>query len=247
MSFIYKAISSTTMGLNIYERSVYHAPAYDVTALQVPGRSGDLLIPNNRYANKTITYKGFVNTGAGYTELSAALVALKAWLCSDAGTYHQLHDTYDPLFYREAYISGETAVNIVHQSDKGATVTVTFSAKPFMYESAGISYTITSPGYDVVNPYKFVALPKMTITMAGAVDLLLISGGVGYTWSIQSYTGDLIVDSEEMDWYTSTGLMNDKVTASVGNEFPKLYPGTSRIGWDGNVSKIVLNARWRTL
>lgn len=244
MSFTYDGQNSDFMGLNIYERSVYNAAAYDVTALQVPGRSGDLLIPNNRYANKTVTYKGFLHTGTSYSDLSTALVALKSWLCADAGHYHRLTDNYDITYYRQAYISGETAISIVHQRDKGVEVTVTFSAKPFMYDRVGNLYTITSNSFPVTNPNGFPSLPLMTISMSGAVDLSIYTGGVHHVWNIQSYTGDLIVDSELMDWYTETELMNDKVT---GTGFPVLQPGPSMISWTGNVSKIVLDARWRTL
>ena len=141
MSFTYRGTSSDTMFFNVTERQVYNAPAFDVNAIEVPGRSGDVLNSQNRFKNKQITYTGFLRAQdfPGATErekLSRGLRNLKAWICGDAGKYHDLTDDYDPGFIRRAFVSGETAVNEILDQPDGVTITVTFYAEPFMYEDS---------------------------------------------------------------------------------------------------------------
>lgn len=140
MSFIFNGVSSDTMKFNVTSRQVYNAPAYDLNAIEVPGRSGDLLNPQNRFKNKQISYTGFLKAsdfeGSTWREkLSTGLIQLKGWLCSDAGSYHELTDDYDPGFTRYGYISGETAISDIQDRPFGVTLTVTFNCKPYMYKA----------------------------------------------------------------------------------------------------------------
>ena len=245
MSFTYNGVSSDAKKLNITERHVYNAPDFDVQAIEVPGRSGDLLNPQNRYKNKTITYIGFVRSAdfAGATQwerMSAALRELKAWLCADAGTYHDLTDDYDPGYIRRAYISGETSIDLIHDRPNGATVTVTFNAQPFMYGPAYAGLVLTGGGGTITNPNGFASLPRIEITMSSSGTLTIGSK----SWTIGTYSGKLICDSETMDWYDTTQLRNSLVT---GSGWPVLEPGETTIFWTGGISKVKIIPRWRTL
>ena len=139
MSFTYRGTTSDSMFFNVTERQVYNAPAFDVNAIEVPGRSGDVLNSQQRFKNKTLVYTGFIRSSdfPGNTQwerLSRGLRNIKAWICGDAGKYHDLTDDYDPGFIRRAFVSGETAINILFDRPDGATITITFMAEPFMYE-----------------------------------------------------------------------------------------------------------------
>lgn len=141
MSFTYRGTSSDEMKFNVTERQVYNAPAFDVNAIEVPGRSGDVLNSQNRFKNKQITYTGFLRASdfPGDTKrerLSRGLRNLKAWICGDAGKYHDLTDDYDPGFIRRAFVSGETAITEIFDRPDGVTITITFYAEPFMYEDS---------------------------------------------------------------------------------------------------------------
>ena len=153
MSFTYRGTSSDSMFFNVTERQVYNAPAFDVNAIEVPGRSGDVLNSQNRYKNKTITYTGFLRSqdfpgSSKWEKLSRGLRNIKAWICGDAGKYHDLTDDYDPGYVRRAFVSGETAINILFDRPDGATITITFLAEPFMYE---VSEPIEVPESDTAS------------------------------------------------------------------------------------------------
>ena len=47
--FVYNGVSSLDMGLRIESKNVFSAPEYDVTFQSIPGRNGDLILPNGRY------------------------------------------------------------------------------------------------------------------------------------------------------------------------------------------------------
>ena len=148
MSFTWQGISSDTMKFNIDDRQVYNAPAFDVTAYEVPGRSGDLLDTQNRFKNKDVVYTGFLRSKdfAGttyYEKLSNGLRALKMWLLSNPGQYHDLTDDYDPGFVRKGFVFGETAIKEVGRNAFGSTIQVTFRCKPFMY-AATTPVTVTT-------------------------------------------------------------------------------------------------------
>lgn len=245
MSFTWDSVSSDTRKFNITERHVYNAPAYDMNGIEVPGRSGDILNPQNRFKNKVVTYTGYLRSkdfagSTTYEKLSTGVTELKAWLLSNAGAYHELTDTYDPGYTRIGYISGETSIEEVENRPFGVTINVSFNCKPFMYGLAASDTTLTTSGGTITNPNKFDSLPLIKITMSSGGTLTV----AGKTWTIGTYSGTLIVDSENMDWYDTNQLRNNLVT---GTGFPVLKPGSNTISWTGGISKVVITPRWRTL
>lgn len=240
MSFTYKGKCSDVMGFNITKRSVYNAPAFDINSVEVPGRSGDVLVSQNRYKNKNISYTGFLKAadfpGASQGErLSFGLRQLKGWLCSDVD-YHDLKDTYDIGFTRKAFISGETAISDVLDRPDGAELTVTFNCEPFIYKDEE-PYVLAAAG-GIYNPFEFDASPRLEITMTAAGSLTVGDK----TWNISTYSGTLIYDS--MDWYDASNLKNSIVT---GDGFPVLKPGKNNISWTGGISGVKIYPRFRTL
>ena len=49
--FTYNGISSADFGLHIESKNIFSAPEYDVSFQSIPGRSGDLIVSNNRFAS----------------------------------------------------------------------------------------------------------------------------------------------------------------------------------------------------
>ena len=244
MSFTYRGISSDTMKFNVTSREVYNAPAYSLNAIEVPGRSGDVLNPQNRYKNKAVKYTGFMREqdfqGATKRErLSAGTRALKAWLLSDAGKYNDLTDDYDPGFLRKAYLEGETAISEVLDLPIGVELTISFITEPFMYGPEVEDITLTGAG-TVENPNGFASQPLLALTMSGAGTLTIGSK----TWTIGAHNGVLYCDSRAMDWYDAGALKNNIVS---GSGFPVLEPGTNNISFGGGISQVVVTPRWRTL
>lgn len=54
--FTYNGRSSAEFGLHIEKKDVFSAPEYDAEFISIPGRSGDIINPNRRFANIKVTY-----------------------------------------------------------------------------------------------------------------------------------------------------------------------------------------------
>lgn len=77
--FVYNGVSSLDMGLRIESKNVFSAPEYDVTFQSIPGRNGDLILPNGRYPNVQVTYSVFL-PAKSIAELAEKITKVKAWL-----------------------------------------------------------------------------------------------------------------------------------------------------------------------
>lgn len=58
--FTYNGRSSAEFGLHIEKKDVFSAPEYDAEFISIPGRSGDIINPNRRFANIKVTYTVFL-------------------------------------------------------------------------------------------------------------------------------------------------------------------------------------------
>ena len=54
-SFTYNGVNSLDMGLRIESKNVFSAPQYEKKFQPIPGRDGDLILPNGRAPNVQVT------------------------------------------------------------------------------------------------------------------------------------------------------------------------------------------------
>ena len=238
-SFTYNGRSSADFGLHIEKKDVFSAPEYDAEFISVPGRSGDIINPNRRFANIKVTYTVFLarkNTAA----LAAALRDIKGWLYSEPDRYHELTDSYDAEYFRYGVISG--SLDIEEQLNKVGSFTVTFNCKPYKYSFAGQETVVAdSASLSVTNPTAFESRPYIKLYGSGAVTLNISSGGSTNSWTISSVDEYIEIDSELVNCYKGTVLKNDTVT---GDGFPTLQSGASTIACVGDVTRIEFIPRW---
>ena len=102
----------------------------------------------------------------------------------------------------------------------------------------------TQSGSTVTNPESFESLPILTLTGEGTVTLTIQGGGQNKSWVFTGLDGSIVCDSEQMNFYSGTAPMNDKVS---GDGFPRLQPGVNTISWVGTVTSLVVQPRWVTL
>ena len=240
--FVYNGVSSLDMGLRIESKKVFSAPEYDVTFQSIPGRKGDLILPNGRYPNVQVTYSVFL-PAKSIAELAEKITKVKAWLYGEQNTYHTLSDSYDTLYTRKAVYFG--SLDIEDQLNRIGVFTVSFSCQPFRYSVDGTEpITLTQSGSTVTNPESFASLPILTLTGEGTVTLTIQGVGQNKSWVFTGLDGSIVCDSEQMNFYSGTTPMNDKVS---GDGFPRLQPGVNTISWVGTVTSLVVQPRWVTL
>ena len=132
--FTYNWQSSADFGLHIESKNVFSAPAFDATFQAIPGRNGDLIIPNNRFANASVSYTAFV-AHRTIQSLADTLRAIRGWLFAEPDRYHPITDSYDTGFVRYGVI--KEGLDIEEQLNRIGSFTVNFSCKPFRYSEAG--------------------------------------------------------------------------------------------------------------
>ncbi len=80
--FTYNGRSSADFGLHIEKKDVFSAPEYDAEFISIPGRSGDIINPNRRFANIKVTYTVFL-ARKNVAALASNLRDIKGWLYSE--------------------------------------------------------------------------------------------------------------------------------------------------------------------
>lgn len=241
-AFTYLGLSSDAMGVRIISKNVYSAPKYDASFISIPGRNGDLISPNGKFPNVTVSYTCFV-PASSIADLEDKLTAVKNWLYSEPDRYHTLSDTYDTRFYRKAVMCNK--LDIADECRKIGIFTVNFSCHPMRYLTLGDTKTTysTSP-FTLVNPFYFPAKPYLKINGTGSGSMVIQSSGNNAIWTFSSLGGYIECDSEQMNFYKGTVLKNDTVT---GEGFPTLAPGTTTVSFDGGITSVEVKPRWVSL
>ena len=238
-SFTYNGRSSADFGLHIQSKNVFSAPEYDAEFISVPGRSGDIINPNRRFANIKVNYTVFLarkNTAA----LASVLRDIKGWLYAEPDRYHELTDSYDSEYFRYGVISG--SLDIEEQLNKVGSFTVTFNCKPYKYSYAGQQTVAADDStLTVTNPIAFESRPYIKLYGSGAVTLNISSGGSTGSWTISDIDEYIEIDSELMNCFKDIVLKNDSVT---GDGFPTLKSGNSTLSCVGTVTRIEVIPRW---
>lgn len=235
--FIYNGMSSKDYGVRIQTKNIYSSPKYDVTLVTIPGRNGELVSPNGRFPNVTVSYTCYL-PAKSIAELGEKMTAVKNWLYKGIGEYHDLTDSYDGNFVRKALFNSK--LDISDECRKIGTFTVSFSCQPFRYLKESLQiFTYTVP-FTLNNPFSFNAKPYFKINGKG-VGTLTINNKV---WSFETLNGYTECDSELMNFYHDTTLKNDTVT---GEGFPELEPGENNISFDGGIVSVQVKPRWQTL
>lgn len=243
-AFTYNGTSSYSLGLRIESKNVFSTPQYDTTFQSIPGRDGDLIIPNGRFPNVQVTYSVFVPAKT-QVELAQKLTAVKAWLFTEPDRYHRLSDTYEAGCFRNAVIN--TNLNIEDQLNKIGVFTVSFSCQPFKYLTSGqTAVTFTNGGgtAQLTNPTPFTSKPLIRINGSGDGTLTVANSSGITRLQIEGINSFLYCDSEQMNFYKGSESMNEAVTAE---RFPVLTAGVSAFVFSGGITSISVTPRWVTL
>lgn len=237
-AFTYNGTASTAYGIHVIDKNVYGGPARDVSEIKIPGRSGNLLINNNRYENILVTYDCYMVPLSGYTTMPTLSRAVKSWLLASSFGYYTLTDTYVPGYFRQASFDGQ--LDIAEVLLNVGRAKISFNCKPFLYLSTGLNtITLTQAG-TVTNPELYPSRPYIKVTGSGNVTL-----SIGAQSFVLTNIGPNIeIDSDIMNVYRGATSLNSKMTSSG---FPVLAPGNNAVSWTGTVTKVEIIPRWCTL
>ena len=121
----------------------------------------------------------------------------------------------------------------------------TFTVKPYKYLRDAIDVVFKTSGI-AMNPFENdVSQPLITIEGSGDVTLKVN----GQSYLIQNVTESVTVDSERYSTYRrrSSGFIENQNSKYRQKQYPIFTPGSNSISVSGNVSRVIVEPRWRSL
>lgn len=223
----FNGVSFADYGTFYDSSQIFITPEKQTEFFEIPGRSGDLSISQNRFANVSIPYNCFIrrNFIENYTNLMN-------YLLSQDG-YGRLENTREADVYRMAQFVSET------QPDTGAflkygSFTLTFNCKPQKWLKSGENAIYVDSSVTLMNPTQFDAKPLIEVTGTGTITIN------NTPMVLDTNTSVTYIDCDMQDAYEGTINRNPNLTVSSG--FPVLSPGENVVTVNGCTINII--PRW---
>lgn len=228
--FIFDGVSSADFNVIVDSAEVFGKPAVGLSTVKIPGRSGDLLIYDNRMENVNVSYQCHCDY-----RFRSRFDNLVMELASRRG-YKRLEDSVYPGHFRRAYFQGPIGAKLL-RTYRAGSFKVDFKADPRKFLKSGdIPVTFTSAG-TIYNPTLFDAKPLIRCYGTGGT---VTVGGIPVTVTGCSSYVDL--DCELMEAYEGSTSRN-ATTTLVNGDFPALAPGSNAVSFSG-FSRVEIIPRW---
>lgn len=206
-------------------------PRRKVDRYEVPGRNGDVIVPQDAWENVERRYD--LEIHGNYDTAAAELMA---WLYVPEG-YQRLTDSFDVTVYRKAYVSEETDIENLVNTDGRCSVEFECDPRRFLL-SGETSTTLTGTG-SITNPTAFTSRPVITVHGSGSGT---VSCG-GKTITISGIVDGMALDCENQNAYEGTTNLNSLITGS----FPVIPGGEQTITITGGITSISVVPNWWTI
>lgn len=228
----FNGVLSTTHGVYVLEPPPITLAAERVQTVQVPGRDGDLEIPDSAYDPIALPVLLYCRDTMFLDDVAKWLRG-RGWL--------RLGNRPDEQYKARAVL--QTQFDRVERGRENKTFEVMFDCQPHRYiypAASDIEKTVS--GASVTNPGNAPSEPRLKIEGTG--DFWIAIGTQLMTF--EGVTDGVIVDTELMDVFNlaGTALLNDLATM---DDFPTLASGANIITWAGSVTKITITPRWRNI
>lgn len=233
-TFTFDGISSAAYGVYVYPTdSMYQAPARQYTVLTVPGRSGALLIDENRFDN-TVREYGVVIPENGRSNIDG----LRNALASRVG-YFRLTDTFDSTHYYMAMYD-EDFMPTIDWHGLSSKVVLTFTRKPQRFLLSGETAVVMTSSGTITNPTRFASKPLLVVTTTRSTGSVL---GVGSTNITIRRQGVTYIDCETGRAYNGATPYDTYISLNT-IDFPTLNPGSNGITLGTGISRVEITPRW---
>lgn len=222
--------SSKDFQVYLTDAGIYGMPERDADTVQIEGKSGDLIIDNGRYKNKSTTFPCIIVDN--FTENFSAFIG---YILNQKG-YIRIENSFKPDEFILGRYTGELEPKITMYAEKGK-FELQFDRKPQRYIKEGefpIEYTSSGSIY---NAYTGTALPLVRVYGTGTLTIGSISIVIN---SVDTYVD---IDCELQDAYKGTTNCNGNITLS-NDKFFELASGINNFTIGNGISKIEIIPRW---
>ena len=227
-------VTSDSLGIFVEAAPFYVKPKRKVDVYSVPGRSGDIIRPQDAWDNVDQDYEIFAGDGSEHA-VPGAFSSVAAWLYGPSG-YQRLEDDFDPDHFRLAHFVGP--VDIDNIMTRVGRAKITFNCKPQRFLKSGEKKITFTSNDEIRNNTLFPAKPLILIYGNG-------TAGIGQkTIEVKGNTYPYVeVDCETMDAFYGATNCNSMISLTSG-DFPVLNPGDNGITLGKGIPKIELIPRW---
>ena len=235
--FIWNGVNSQTKGIEVLDYPPVVKPQERITQVTVPGRQGDLMIPEK---NDEPMFEPYLKTVTCCLMPGAGIHDAVAWL-RGSGTV-----TFgnEPGMIYEARIINQISFEKIMRGHEHRKFAVPFFCQPLKaMAEASLPVTLNSSGSQIVNPGDVVSHPQWIVYGSG-VCKFSVEGCSDECQIDIGNDGYLIVDSELMICTNGSGKNR---CSRMRAEYPLLNIGTNTVNWEGSITKIVVQGRWRWL
>lgn len=240
MYFIYKNRSSEDFGLKIVRINNLSSPNRSVTTERILGRNGDIVKDNGNFENFELSIECDIKSDLVDKTLNEVSKELKFWLQKDC-TYDKLIiSDNDDEYYEAIYIN---SLDIERVAKKFGEVLLKFNCKPFKKSINTNKITLTQ-SKNIYND-GFKSEPYIKIFGNGDITIKINTQEL----ILKNIEDEIEIDSEIYNAYKIDKFTNKMVNENnkMYSEFPVLEEGRNNISWTGDVTKLEITPRWRTL
>ena len=230
--FEFNGVLSTTLGVYMLEPPPITIPAERVQTLQVPGRDGDLEIPDGALEPMTLSVICYTRDVTRLSDIAKWLRG-RGWL--------RLGNRPNERYKARSVL--QVQMDKVTRGRENRTFEVLFDCQPYRYVYPEVADAVgTSSPMTINNLGNAPSEPRIKIEGSG--DIVMSVGG--QLMEFQGVSGGVIVDTEMMDCFNlaMSGLLNHIAAIDA---FPVLRPGANVITWTGNVSRVTVTPRRRNI
>lgn len=233
--FTFGGVCSREYGVFLEDVKIGNTPKRDVSFQEIAGRSGDLIMDNNRWHNVEVTYCCVIPVAFApkFEEFRGKLLCLSG--------YQELEDTIYPQVFRLGIITEPIKPEVMRRNDTGR-FEVTFNCKPqrFLHEGTWAHEFTEESG--LYNNFGHAAKPLITVYGTGPGTLTIGDATV----EIKALEDQITLDCEMQNAYRQVGdaAVENKNSDIYAPEFPQLKSGLNAVSWTGDITEVHIVPRW---
>jgi len=226
--FKFKGKDSRDFGILISSVPQKTRPERRVEHITIPGRNGTLTQDEETYETYTISLQ------CG-TRGSDRLDEIVAWL---NGAGELILSTEPDKVYKASIYNKISIADVIYLYN---SFLLQFRVHPFKYSvnAYGDLLELTVPT-KIRNSGTIYSQPLITIYGSGDISFTLNNMEI----PLYGVEESISIDSEMMEVFKNKENQNSKYG---GTDFPRFEVGENTISWSGNVTKVVIEPRWRWL
>lgn len=237
--FILDGVNSESLNLFIQRTPLIETPSRRVELRNAFGMHGGVPYDEKAYNNTEMQLLMFIDGNDKVKDREKVDNLLR-----NTGVFKELIPYFDDgKIYYVMNMQSTRYESPSWYGDKQA-LEVIYTVKPYKYlrgvsnETFTSSTTLTNPSVDVAQPI---------ITIEGTGDVTLTVNETKYL--IQNVVDSVTVDSERYYTYKklSSGFLENQNSKYRQKNYPILIPGKNSISVSGEVSKVTVEPRWRSL